>query len=435
LRRAVAGWYTGKNPRAVAYQCVKYQQRNGWSHRDLLRLAHAKATGTMQDVFYWVVKGWPDVGESPHDKYELLPIWAMEKAKRATSKQEIVRLIRDHDLVRECIPTEWLNEPEVWDALLAKMPLTAMIRNLATMTRVGLLAPLSTATGKVVAELANVDRLRMARIHPIAVLAALKTYAQGHGERGKSTWNPVAKVIDALDGAFYSSFGNVQATGKRWMLALDVSGSMQGSMIAGMPGMSANLASAAMALVTAAVEPQHGIMAFQTSLKPLGISPRQRLDDAVRTAQFWEGGGTDCSQPMLYAMQQRLDVDVFAVFTDSETWAGYIHPAQALAQYRAQSGIPAKLIVVGCTATQFSIADPNDAGMLDVVGFDTATPNLMADFAVSANTIQQAGCRTDPGMVPEADDQPQAGPIWHRRWLNVLRNLGFRRSRPRETHR
>lgn len=29
----------------------------------------------------------------------------------------------------------------------------------------------------------------------------------------------------------------------------------------------------------------------------------------------------------------------------------------------------------------FSIADPNDAGMLDVVGFDTATPEVMAGFA------------------------------------------------------
>jgi len=29
----------------------------------------------------------------------------------------------------------------------------------------------------------------------------------------------------------------------------------------------------------------------------------------------------------------------------------------------------------------FTIADPNDPGMLDVVGFDTAAPQLIADFA------------------------------------------------------
>jgi 60 kDa SS-A/Ro ribonucleoprotein len=34
-------------------------------------------------------------------------------------------------------------------------------------------------------------------------------------------------------------------------------------------------------------------------------------------------------------------------------------------------------------ANRFSIADPNDAGMLDVIGFDTAVPTLIRDFAAS----------------------------------------------------
>jgi 60 kDa SS-A/Ro ribonucleoprotein len=41
----------------------------------------------------------------------------------------------------------------------------------------------------------------------------------------------------------------------------------------------------------------------------------------------------------------------------------------------------AKLIVVGMVSNGFSIADPNDAGMLDVVGFDTSAPAVMADFS------------------------------------------------------
>ena len=39
------------------------------------------------------------------------------------------------------------------------------------------------------------------------------------------------------------------------------------------------------------------------------------------------------------------------------------------------------LIVVGMLANPFTIADPTDAGMMDVVGFDTAAPAVMADFA------------------------------------------------------
>jgi 60 kDa SS-A/Ro ribonucleoprotein len=33
------------------------------------------------------------------------------------------------------------------------------------------------------------------------------------------------------------------------------------------------------------------------------------------------------------------------------------------------------------TSTGYSVADPSDGGMLDIVGMDTAVPQLIADFA------------------------------------------------------
>jgi 60 kDa SS-A/Ro ribonucleoprotein len=69
------------------------------------------------------------------------------------------------------------------------------------------------------------------------------------------------------------------------------------------------------------------------------------------------------------------------VYTDNETWFGGVHPFQALKQYRQAMGRPAKLIVAGMTATKFTIADPSDHGMLDVVGFDSAAPAVMAAFS------------------------------------------------------
>jgi 60 kDa SS-A/Ro ribonucleoprotein len=261
---------------------------------------------------------------------------------------------------------------------------TYLIRNLATLTRVGLLVPGSEATERVLAHLGDRERLRSARVHPIAVLAALKTYAQGHGVRGRGTWDPVPSVIDALDAAFYATFQNVEPTGKRWLLALDVSGSMGMGTVAGVPGLTPRDASGAMALVTAATERHYSVFGFSTTFMPLAISPRQRLDDVTRTISNLPFAGTDCALPMVYALEQKLKVDVFVVYTDSETWYGKIHPAQALRRYRERMGIPAKLIVVSMVANPFSIADPEDAGMLDVVGFDTASPAVMADFARGA---------------------------------------------------
>jgi 60 kDa SS-A/Ro ribonucleoprotein len=101
----------------------------------------------------------------------------------------------------------------------------------------------------------------------------------------------------------------------------------------------------------------------------------------VRTVSNLPFGGTDCALPMLYALEREREVDAFVIYTDSETWAGRIHPAEALRLYRNESGIDARLVVVGMVSNGFSIADPDDTGMLDVVGFDTATPDVIAGFA------------------------------------------------------
>jgi hypothetical protein len=96
---------------------------------------------------------------------------------------------------------------------------------------------------------------------------------------------------------------------------------------------------------------------------------------------------TDCAQPMIYALENKLEVDCFSIYTDNETWSGSVHPFQALRAYRERMGIPAKLVVVGMVSTGFTIADPSDAGMLDVVGFDSAAPAIIADFAANREVL------------------------------------------------
>lgn len=201
--------------------------------------------------------------------------------------------------------------------------------------------------------------------------------------RGALRWEPIPAVIDALDRAFYLAFGNIAATGKRIVLALDVSGSMNTWMIGGVPGLTPRVASAAMALVTAAVEPQVMPVGFSHKMVPLPIVPGQRLDEVVTLTNDLPFGATDCARPMLWALEAGVEADAFVVYTDSETWFGQMHPVQALHRYRRQTSIAAKLAVVAMTSTGFTIADPNDVGMLDVVGFDAAAPQVISDFIVS----------------------------------------------------
>src|SRR3954451_22948132 len=210
MRKGDAAWYEAKTPESLAYQVAKYQRRGGWSHRDLLRLAHpATADPARQAVYRWVVGGAEALGPRnvrrgeavasyPDVAAHLPRLLAATDEARTADRSTVIRLIREDGLPRECIPTAHLNDPAVWEALLEGMPLMAMVRNLAKMTAVGLLTAGSTATRAVRERLADGDALRKSRLHPLAILLAAATYTRGHGLKGSLNWEPVATIVDAL---------------------------------------------------------------------------------------------------------------------------------------------------------------------------------------------------------------------------------------------
>ena len=307
---------------------------------------------------------------------------SVEKVTKATASDtsEVVQLIRENNLVREHIPTQLLNERDIWMALLDKMPLMALIRNLGKMSSLGLLKEGLPGTKLVVNKLEDAESLKLARIHPFNVLVALNTYKQGVGEKGNLEWPVCREIVTALDRAFYSYFRLIRPTKRRHLLALDVSGSMQ-TTILGSPSITCAMGSAAMAMVTVKTEGLYEAVAFSDVLKPVYLKPAMRLEEVERALSKFNFGATDCALPMVWAEQQEKKFDVFIVYTDSETWFREIHPSEALKQYRKSSGIPdAKLIVVGMAANSFTIADPEDAGMIDIAGFDSAAPEAIRNF-------------------------------------------------------
>lgn len=380
FQKAVENWYLSKSTRDVAYQVLKYRQRHGYTHRDVLRLAKPRTDSEeLSALFRYVTQENHDDLSYLEGYPNLAQVQAFEVAKTA-GENALPSLIRDYRMTHEMLPTEALTNPKVWEALLADMPMRAMVRNLGRMTSLGTLKNGGRAVDDVIERLSTEQIVRHSRLHPLSLLVAMKTYAAGKGERGSLRWTPIPAIVDALDTAFYLSFGNVESTGKRIMLALDISSSMNSPELSGMTGITPRIGSAAMAMVTNAVENHVYTVGFHNDLINLDISKRRRLDDVIAYINRLGFGSTDCSLPMRKALEFGTEIDAFVIYTDSETWSGNIHPFQALQQYRDRTGIPAKLIVVAMTSTGFTIADPNDAGMLDVVGFDTATPNLISHF-------------------------------------------------------
>jgi 60 kDa SS-A/Ro ribonucleoprotein len=394
LRKGVGNWYLEMDNEKLARQVTKYQQRDGWSHADLLRKTHPIAQdATKNAIFKYVVDGErTDLGTH---SLVMLYLNAVESMKTA-SVSEAVTLIERYHLPREVVPTEMLKEPKIWEALLYSgrgMPMEAMTRNLATMTRIGVIEQGSDASRFVIDRLNDENAIVGAKLHPISLLKAKLTYQAGKSVRGNNEWVPLQSVVDALESGFYLSFGSVEPTNKRILMALDVSGSMTfGETYAygysyhtgteglgGVIGLSPRIAVACLAMVTARVERDYEILGFEHRLVDLNISKHDSLNTVMAKVQKTQFGGTDCSLPFTYAMNGNKKFDAFMVFTDNET--GGQNPSSILKKYRQKSGIhDAKLVVNGMTAGNFSIADPSDQNMLDVVGFDSAAPHIMSSF-------------------------------------------------------
>lgn len=384
LRRAVASWYLDKDVHKLAYQAVKYRQRNGWTHRDVLRLSHPVTDEpSRKDLFDWITHN--GVGDNVPDL-----VRSFTALQKATSTKDVINLLeRESSLSWEMLPNSFLKDPEVWKALVLKgMPMTALIRQLPRLTNLGILE--GEVRDKVLAQLRDAEYLKKSRIHPMQVLVARQTYDNGQSVRGSSTWLPDQYVVQALDEAFYKTFDNVEPTGKRLLVAVDVSGSMSWSDIT--PGVSPREAAAAMALIYQKTEENVDVVGFssnnsrrggvhESAIKEIpGFENCSTLREAVKAINQLPMGGTDCALPFMWAMENGKEYDAVLVLTDNETWAGYEHPFRAAEMYRKKTDIPTKFIAMGMTATESTITNPEDPLSLSVVGFDPGVVVAINNF-------------------------------------------------------
>ena len=142
---------------------------------------------------------------------------------------------------------------------------------------------------------------------------------------------------------------------------------------AGVAGLTSRMGAAAMAMAIARRESSYHMAAFADGRAYDG---KGSADGKARRIRFsrrrdyemmpLDSGATDSiAEPLRKtdALRRRLPADCFVVITDNETWAGDIHPLEALRQYRVgiEMGIAAKL-AAAMTSTGFGIGDPEDGG-------------------------------------------------------------------------
>lgn len=384
--RAWVNWFRAGDPNAVAYQLLKYPSRktgDGEPFRpgDLLRLASPHPRNDTESDLFGLAVG----KRTPLDVTgSFANAKAYYEAQLADTPAKAVKVIRAYHVPWEFLPDKVLKSPEVWAALIPTLGMTALIRNLARMTEYGVFSPLSDAVGQVTSRLKDQTELHRARIHPFDVMLARVVYASGRAQPNAKapvrTWTPNVYILDALDRAFEVAGRVAERRVGRLVVGIDRSGSMGygvthgGSVI----GRAYNIAAASALSLIRTWEADSHVVEFDTGVYPSQLRPNMSLGEVMRLP--FDGGGTDLAAPIGWALRQNVKCDAFVILTDNETWAGRRHTTHLIDDYRRRINPAARVIVASTVASGMSVLDPKESGVLNIAGFDSSLPTLVAGY-------------------------------------------------------
>lgn len=387
FRSAMAAWFTEADAQDKAFTACKARQRKtpageAFDLRDALRLGHPSGLSPDQEMLFKWLAGKATDSQAAE---QLRAVSSWQRAQAVKTPTQAINLIDELRIPWEFLPSEVLSSPGVWEALAETSGLTAVLRNLARMTRIGTLRPLSPALATVTRRLTDPGAIAKARVHPLSIYLALRVYASGYSQPNSKasvqTWDPVSGVLDVLEEAYELSFGYIQPSGKKVLIAVDSSGSMdfgQVTMNGSNLGRSYDVANA-MALTLLRIERSNAhVIDVDMAARASRLTARSRLAEPMS----WRpsGGGTDMSQPFKYALDEKLRVDGVVVFTDNQSWHGDSHSLQRLAEYRRAYGQHVRCAVATMAPNGWSILDPKDPGVLSVVGVDASLPQAVTGF-------------------------------------------------------
>ncbi|XP_017880741.1 60 kDa SS-A/Ro ribonucleoprotein-like [Ceratina calcarata] len=405
LRKAANNWYLSKTPIELAECVTRYKGRYGWKHKDIVKLSHPVATDPgLEIILKYVVHGLKEAkekGTSNEDRSvaEVLEyIERVEDFKRCTDEVRAAGLLETYGLTLDHVPGHLLKSKEVWNALIPSMNLVLLLTNLQRIHNLELLRPNSPTVSKIVDQFTSTESIAQDKVHPALVLVTIRDYENSgkpltyEKRKIKEQFEkplpvppkPNSKIIDALYKMLNLSFNNVQPTGLRYMVTINMNKVMLETHCWRSGNVNGAEAGCMIALALLRSEKHVTVATFKNvGIHTVNIDKTASFGQAMRRLQQMPVGNVNLSKPMAWAAHQNNKYDVFVnvvdqIFEKSDT------SEEALQTYKTKLKLPnTKLINCAVCSSSTYRKEKTNKSILLINGFDASVPVVVQAFAKS----------------------------------------------------
>lgn len=354
VKREVGGFLNGVSE----YWALKYNGRGrGYSIGDMVATAHVKAANDRQNRLFRYAMG----KETPLGGLPQLA--AFEALKRAETDDERIRWINEGKLPHEIVTGAIKPTKAVWNAILEQMPIFALLRNLNTMDRAGVL---DERQAYISARLTDGEALRKSKILPFRFLSA---------------YNEVQKpwLKDALRQAVELTFDNLPNIDGRTAVFLDISGSMDGQYL--------RIGSV---FALALYKKTGGDSLFWLFNTQVGDAQPSRVDSILSQAERIRSfGGTDTGAPVRALLGHPQPFDNIIIITDEQQNVGSPFYRELLT-YRQARNQSARAYVIDLAPYQSGMVPPSDKLTHYLYGWSDAILSYIAQSQRGYGDMVQA---------------------------------------------
>jgi 60 kDa SS-A/Ro ribonucleoprotein len=346
VKTTVSKWLAANfsaDSKNAEYWAIKYGSgsKEGYSLKDVIKTVHP--TGMNANLVWYLL------GKDNSDATaQFSKIANFERLKIAKTDEEKIEAIKNGKLPHEVASTFAGQSAKVWQSILGSMPTFALLRNLNTLDRMGILDKNKETINKTLTDPANVKK---AKILPFRFYDAFNAV--------KSDW-----VKDTLRKSIENSVESLPEIKGSSAIMLDTSGSM------------AEFIKTASLFAFACLKKANGgtFYTFNT------VASRQSyslVDSILSQAEnMYASGGTDIAKPVMMMTTVNNKVDNIIIVTDEQQNTGSTLWS-AITQYRQKVNRDVKVFVIDVSPYKASMA-PVDKNVFLIYGWGDQVINYIS---------------------------------------------------------